>query len=121
MKSPKRRPTGAIFAAGLLIFLLVIGNAYVVQGQENGPRPDPSTPSAAHFQDQVEPASTPEPTTTPAPTSTPTISSEVSAQVSESISSIDRQTVLNLVVSFVVVILLAYFGLELLSSICGGR
>ena len=117
MKNPNRIRTGAIFAIGLLIFFMVIGSSYVVQGQENTARIGPATVAASQFQDQVEPADTAVPTATPAPTSTPTIGSEVSEQVSESVSSIDGQTVLNLVVAFVVVALLAVFGGRLIYSL----
>ena len=100
MKKSNRSSQAALLAAGLLLFLLAISNNFDAQAQ-----------------DAAQPPATPQPAATPAPTSTPTIGSEVSEQVSESIGSIDGQTMINLAISFVVVALLAYFGGRLLYSL----
>jgi small-conductance mechanosensitive channel len=123
MLNSHRVSLSTTFLIGLLLFLMIIGNISAVQAQDDGVTPVPAVIALPQSQDPVESPGTPEatstlmPTSTPVPTSTPTIGSEVSGQVSETVSNLDGQTVLNLAVSFVVVALLAFFGGRLIYSL----
>lgn len=90
---------------GLFVFMLIMGGT-VTEAQE--PLRATATPLATD---------TPIPTVTPLPTATPTFATQFVDQVSSTASEIDRQTIWNLVVSFLVVTLLAVFGGRLIYSL----
>lgn len=94
-----------ILLLGLYISFLIHGSAVIQAQEQSGPTATPVY------------TVTPVPTAIPVPAPTAGAASEFVEQVSDTISEFDRQTIWNLIVSFVVVALVATFGGRLVYSL----